>query len=207
MTLSNELIIDLLRHGEPQGDQQIFRGRTDDPLSAVGWQQMKNTIGEHRPWDTIVCSPAIRCARFAENLAVRLSLPIEQDEQLWELDFGKWDGKPFSDIKRSSPELLSRFWHDPVKTTPPGGEPLLQFQQRILNAWNQLQHNSQGKHCLIITHSGPIRVIIGYILGIPLNSLLTLELPYACLSRIRVYFDNEHSVTGSSLVFHNGALS
>jgi len=207
MIHKNEIIIDLLRHGEPRGGQLIFRGRTDDPLTSEGWQQLENTIGEHRPWDTIISSPAIRCAEFAQQLATRLSLPFEQDEQLWELDFGAWEGKLLSDIQQSEPDLLSRFWQDPSNVTPPGGEPLHQFQQRILQAWDGLQYQRQGKHLLVIAHSGTIRVIIGHILGIPLNSLLKLELPYAGLSRIRVYYNDNHTVTGSSLVFHAGTLS
>ena len=207
MTHKNEIIIDLLRHGEPQGGQLIFRGRTDDPLSNDGWRQLENAIGEHRPWDAIISSPAIRCAEFAKQLATRLSLPIEQHEQLWELDLGEWEGRLFSDIQQSEPDLFSRFWQDPSHVTPPGGEPLPQFQRRILQAWEELLNNRQGRHLLVVAHGGTIRVIIGHILGMPLNSLLKLELPYAGLSRIRVYYDDDRAITGSSLVFHAGALS
>ncbi len=33
-------IVDLLRHGEPDGGQK-FRGAVDDPLSPRGWEQMQ----------------------------------------------------------------------------------------------------------------------------------------------------------------------
>lgn len=203
----HEIIIDLLRHGEPDGGNQVLRGRTDDPLTTVGWQQMSDTIGEHRPWDVIISSPALRCVTFANKLSEHLSIPVKQDKQLWELDLGEWDGMLFSDIQQSDPDLLARFWQDPANVTPPAGEPLPQFQQRILQAWNDLLKNNAGKHLLIIAHGGPIRVIIGHVLGIPLNSLLKLELPYAAISRIRIYSDSTMSAAASSLVFHAGALS
>lgn len=206
MPHNNELIIDLLRHGEPEGGQMIFRGRTDDPLTAQGWQQLEKRVADHRPWDAIITSPARRCAEFAQSLAARHSLTLKSDEQLWELDFGEWEGQALNDIHQAAPEQLAAFWNDPSQNTPPGGEPLKQFQQRILRAWDQIQAQHQGKHLLIISHSGTMRIIIGHILGIPLNSLLKLELDYASLSRVRVFYDDNQQVSGSSLVFHAGSL-
>ena len=40
-------IIDLLRHGEPDGGQK-FRGAVDDPLSPHGWEQMRSAVGDCR---------------------------------------------------------------------------------------------------------------------------------------------------------------
>lgn len=205
MTSKNELVIDLLRHGEPEGGQMVFRGRTDDPLTALGWQQLENRIGDHHPWDAIITSPARRCADFAQSLAARHALSLEHDERLWELDFGEWEGQRLSDIHQATPGLLADFWNDPCQITPPGGEPLTAFQQRILGAWNQLQQH-RAKHLLVIAHSGTIRVIIGHILGMPLQALLKLELDYASLSRVRVFYNDDQQVTGSSLVFHAGTL-
>lgn len=47
--------VDLLRHGEVQGGS-CFRGRTDDPLTAPGWQQMQQASASH-DWDIIICLP------------------------------------------------------------------------------------------------------------------------------------------------------
>jgi alpha-ribazole phosphatase/probable phosphoglycerate mutase len=60
--------VDLLRHGEPAGGPR-FRGTTDDPLSELGWQQMRATVGTQLPWEVVVSSPLRRCAAFAEWLA------------------------------------------------------------------------------------------------------------------------------------------
>jgi len=207
MNNSHETIIDLLRHGEPDGGELVFRGRTDDALTSKGWQQMNNTIGDHRHWDTIISSPALRCAEFSKKLSERLSVPLKQNEQLWELDLGEWDGKLFTEIQKDDPDLFTRFLQDPVKVTPPAGESLPNFQQRILQTWDSLYQENKGKHLLVIAHGGPIRIIIGHVLGIPLDSLLKLELPYAGISRIRIYSDDNHTTPVSSLVFHVGALS
>ena len=41
---SNPTVIDLIRHGEPEGGKR-YRGQIDHPLSATGWQQMWDAVG------------------------------------------------------------------------------------------------------------------------------------------------------------------
>ena len=41
--------LDLMRHGEPVGGRR-YRGRTDDPLSEKGWNQMWTAVGDYRGW-------------------------------------------------------------------------------------------------------------------------------------------------------------
>ena len=59
--MHEETLIDLLRHGEPEGGR-AYRGHSiDDPLSETGWQQMWAAVGYHKPWEQIVSSPLQRC--------------------------------------------------------------------------------------------------------------------------------------------------
>ena len=76
MNLGSATLIDMLRHGEPDGGQK-FRGAIDDPLSALGWVQMRAAAGDYRDWEAIVSSPLCRCAAFAAELAARLDRPLE----------------------------------------------------------------------------------------------------------------------------------
>jgi len=62
--------LDLLRHGQPEGGN-VFRGRTDHPLTEEGWQQMYQSC-ENRQWDVIITSPLSRCQEFAHKLADKL---------------------------------------------------------------------------------------------------------------------------------------
>ncbi len=52
---------DLLRHDEPVGGRR-YRGRTDDPLSEVGWRQMRAAVDGYSAWRATVTSPLKRCA-------------------------------------------------------------------------------------------------------------------------------------------------
>ncbi len=73
--------INLICHGEPVGGPR-YRDQIDDPLSDLGWLQMRAAVGVHRPWSEIVTSPLSRCAAFAQELGTRLGLPVVEDARL-----------------------------------------------------------------------------------------------------------------------------
>ncbi len=178
--------LDLLRHGEPQGGPR-YRGQTDDPLSGRGWLQMHRAVAARQPWQRIHSSPLRRCREFAAQLAARRQLPLRIDTAMTEIDFGRWEGRTAAALMRTEAEALGRFWHDPVSHTPHGGESLTDYRDRIVTAWQGLLHElpRQGR-VLMITHGGSIRILLHHILDIPLPRLQQIEVPYACLTRLRI---------------------
>ncbi len=125
--MSDFTIVDLLRHGEPEGGQ-MFRGAVDDPLSPVGWEQMRAAVGDYRDWEAIISSPLIRCAAFARELAERLDRPLEIVDDFSEISFGVWEGRSVADVHATDPLAIAQFWRDPVAHPIPGGEPLQRWQ-------------------------------------------------------------------------------
>ncbi len=81
--------IDLLRHGEPVGGN-VFRGRTDHPLTDLGWSQMREAV-KGLQWDVIIASPLSRCWDFAQSLSQELDCELLQADGLREFDFGVWE--------------------------------------------------------------------------------------------------------------------
>ncbi len=157
-------------------------------------------LGADCPWNRIVSSPLIRCADFARALAQRHGLPLTLDDRLCEMHFGAWEGRRGAELLTTDAEALTQFWNDPINHTPPDGETFTHVQQRVHSAWDAILSNSIGAHVLIIAHGGPIRIILGHVLGMPPQALLRLELPFAAISRVRV---DQHV---ASLVFHAGRL-
>ena len=143
--MSAPTTIDLIRHGEPVGGSK-YRGQTDDPLSEKGWAQMRAAVGDHRPWEAILTSPLARCRAFAEKLAARLALPLEMDARLMEVGFGEWEGRTVEELLATDSERLARFWSDPMRHAPPGGETLTAFRGRILAAWEDILARHAGRH-------------------------------------------------------------
>jgi broad specificity phosphatase PhoE len=171
--------IHLLRHGEAQGGNR-YRGVTDDPLTEKGWQQMWSAV-EEGSWDRVITSPLSRCADFAKAFAESRSIPFEVVIDLHEVDFGDWDGRSAEDIWAEDAEALQRFWQDPITGTPLGGEPLGNFQKRVMLAWSDIISEYRGERLLIITHGGVIRVILCELQELPLERLLEIEVPHASL--------------------------
>lgn len=192
---------DLIRHGEPAGGP-MFRGSQDDPLSDTGWQQMNTALSDQDHWDIVVTSPLQRCQAFARELAGQRQLPLQEEPRLQEIGFGEWEGRTSEQIMARTPEALTRFWSDPVKYPPPGGEPLADFHRRVSGAWQHWQQEASGKWVLVVCHGGVIRMILAEVLGIPLDrSFSAIAVPYACRSRIRVD-DSEYGVL--SCLQHHG---
>ena len=200
--MSAVTIIDLLRHGEPQGGRK-FRGAVDDPLSALGWEQMRAAVGATRPWQVVISSPLMRCAAFAAELAEQSACPLHIDDGFREISFGIWEGRAVAEIEEQHPQELGQFWRDPVAYPIPEGEPVPAFDQRIAEAWASLLQRHCGQHLLVATHGGVIRVLLRQLLDMPLQRIWRIEVPFASLTRIRVHCD---PLAEPYLVFHNGGM-
>lgn len=197
--------IDLLRHGECEGGE-IYRGHVDVALSEQGWQSMQRSIDslEDPHWQRIVSSPLQRCARFAETVAEGYQVPLELDDAFKEVSFGDWDGKPSKQVWQQHRDQVLQFFTEPETCAPPNGESLLQLQQRLVPAFEQLVERCQGEHILLVQHGGTIRALLGWLLNMPLKSVLQFDVPYASLSRIRVFTDHDSQRPPfPSLVFFN----
>ncbi|MFL1407356.1 histidine phosphatase family protein [Marinobacter sp. M1N3S26] len=179
-------LIDLIRHGEPEGGP-MFRGQTDHPLSETGWRQMRGALNDGEHWDAIVASPLLRCAVFAREQAERLGVPLHTEPRLREIGFGDWEGHTTPQVMATWGEALQRFWDNPVDHPPPGGESLAAFRARVMEAWHHWNRQLAGKRILMVCHGGVIRMILADILETPLDAAFrTVAVPYASRSRIRL---------------------
>jgi len=181
-------LIHLLRHGETEGGPR-YRGSSDDALSPRGWEQMWAAVGE-AGWDRIVASPLARCAAFAQALAERRGIPLEIDERLREMHFGAWEGRTAVEIMAQDADALTRFWQNPAAYPPPEGEYLADFQARVLESWREIVRASAGQRVLLVSHGGPIRVVLCDIRQHPVERLLELDVAHAALLAVRVDGDD-----------------
>lgn len=186
--MTHTTLIDLIRHGEPEGGKR-YRGQTDDPLSATGWRQMWDAVGGQAPWQCIVSSPLSRCKAFAEQLAARHGLPLDVDARLMEIGFGAWEGRTAERLRAEDPEQIRRFYHDPVNARPVGAEPLEVFRIRVIAAFDELAQRHAGEHVLLVTHAGVMRAVVAHVLSAPLEAIYRIDVDYAAVTRVR--FDAE----------------
>jgi broad specificity phosphatase PhoE len=198
MAATGGATIHLLRHGEtaaapahragrtseagrpfPSVGGARYCGRTDVALTDNGWRQMWSAVETAGAWRAVVSSPLARCRVFAERLAERRGIPVTLDERLVELDFGEWEGRRVAALMRACPEALARFWQDPLAHPPPGGETIAALSGRVLGAWRDIR--ARGEPVLVVSHAGPIRVILAHLAGRPLAHLPAIHVPHAVL--------------------------
>lgn len=181
-----EIIIDLLRHGEPEGGE-MYRGTRDDPLSAKGWLQMRAAVASSESWDRVVTSPLRRCAEFAAEIAQERGIPIDSEEGFREVCFGDWEGRRPEEISASQPTALIDFWRNPVQCAPQGAESFTAFVQRIGAAWDELVVTTPSDNLLLVCHGGVIRAVLTHIMQSPVENMFRLHVPYAGRTQIKVY--------------------
>lgn len=179
------LYLDLLRHGETELGGGL-RGSLDDALTERGWQQMRDGVQGRGRWDLIVSSPLQRCSRFAEQLAAQLQLPLLLQPDVQELHFGAWEGQSAAALMETNADDLGRFWADPYSFTPPQGEPVADFSQRVLGAIEGLYRDCAGQRVLLISHGGVMRLLLARARGLPREQLLNVEVSHGALFSLKV---------------------
>jgi len=185
-------VVLLVRHGLTAGTGHVLTGRTPGiPLDDRGREQaavLAARLAEVR-LDAIVTSPLERCRQTAEVIAAARDgepLPVKEDEQFAEVNYGDWTGQP---LKRLAKEPLWRVVQaHPSAVRFPGedAESLLEVQHRAVQAvrdWNV----RLGKDAvyLICSHGDVIKSVIADSLGLHLDLSQRIQVDPCSLSVIR----------------------
>jgi len=151
----------LIRHGETIWNKAgRFQGCTDIDLSEDGIKQA-NYLKEalKNKFDVIYASPL----RRAYDTAVILGesngglLPIIE-EDIKEINFGKWEGLTFQEIKETYPEEFNAWRSDEVNGNLMGGDlTLKKVSIRATEAIRRLVVENEGKKIAIVAHGGIIK--------------------------------------------------
>ncbi len=185
-------VVLLVRHGLTAGTGHVLTGRTPGiPLDDRGREQaaaLADRLAEVR-LDAIVTSPLERCRQTAEAIAAARDgepLPVKEDGQFAEVNYGDWTGKP---LKRLAKDPLWRVVQaHPSAVRFPGedAESLLEVQHRAVQAvreWNA----RLGKDAvyLICSHGDVIKSVIADSLGLHLDLSQRIQVDPCSLSVIR----------------------
>jgi len=191
------MLIDFLRHGEPEGGRRYRGHGCDDPLTSKGWQQMWGAVSGNMPWGRVVSSPLIRCAAFAQQFSEQHSLPWEVYDNLKEVGFGVWEGRDRADLIADPSAGFEAFYNDPVNCRPQGAEALDGFIARVAEVMEELQGAYQDEHLLVVAHAGVIRAAIAYVIGLPASGMYQIKVGNAEFTRFEL---SENSP--NLLIFH-----
>jgi len=172
----------LLRHGRTSATG-TYTGISDVDLNNEGAREVQN-LAVATDLGTITncfCSPLRRCRQTAEFFDVKDKTVYE--DALREIDFGRWEGRSFTEIAREDPETLQRWFEQKEHFTFPGGERVIDFIHRVNNWFDQLL-KSESDMVLVVSHGGVIRQAICHLLGLGHAYSFHFEIKEAAISLI-----------------------
>lgn len=186
----------LVRHGETTWtDSGRYAGWSDVPLSDHGREQSRRLGAclSCQPLRVAYTSPLRRARETLDVIlpghAVRPVVHAVPD--LRELHFGSWEGRSYAEIAAdpAGAAVLAG------QRAAPGGECLHDLAVRVASFIDLLQRDSlpdvsevasepAGTTCLVVTHGGPLRVLLCLLLGLLPAAHWRFQVDYASLTEV-----------------------
>ncbi|MCX6729198.1 MAG: histidine phosphatase family protein [Candidatus Saccharibacteria bacterium] len=175
----------LVRHGQTEENNQgIIIGQNPGKLSTEGIESAKKlaAVLKTRDVDYIVSSDLKRCVDTATILVNGRGLSVVFDERLREIDFGEYQGKPYS-------ALIDDYGTDIDKKFP-SGESNRQFITRVIDAVNEIYRKHRSDTVLIVSHSGVISIVLAAYHGFTFaKALAELKIGNATKVEVELYLE------------------
>lgn len=160
----------IVRHGQTiANSKKIIQGKIGGKLTEKGIEQAKEVgkhLKEHHKIDMVFCSPLDRCVETLNNILEEY--PIEGEilmsNLIEERSFGEWEGMEDYMID------WEKLDEDSEENQEMGVESWKDMGKRVELFLEDLKLEDGEKTILIVSHGGPIRLMI--------NKITNQELPY-----------------------------
>jgi broad specificity phosphatase PhoE len=177
----------LIRHAETDSIGKTLAGWTDGVhLNEQGRQQAKR-LGRQLstiPIRAVYTSPISRAFETAEFVAEPHGLTPQIRDDFGEFRFGAWEGMSISELDKT--DHWRRFNTCRSTVGAPGGELMLEAQTRMARQMNALTTEHNAQHVAVVSHADPLRSLISFYLGIPLDLGARLEISVASVTTIEL---------------------
>ena len=177
----------IIRHGYSEGNKEKrFSGQMDIPLDQIGVFQAKciaKYIVENFNIDSIYASDLSRAYETVKPLADELGIEIIKDENLREIDVGKWQGMLIETVKENYPEEFELYRANPGILRFVDGESYEDAMYRSSGAFEKIAQENDGKTVVVGTHGGIIRALNAKWDRVPLEKMKDIAIvPNASIS-------------------------
>jgi probable phosphoglycerate mutase len=185
----------IFRHGETNWNRERrCQGHTNIALNETGLKQAQLLAQKLKgfPLKRIITSDLDRARVTGEYVAESLSIPIQVDSRLREMNAGEAEGMLYEEtIAQFGHELwanLSSFKRENDHCGFPGGETRKMARDRFLSLLDDLILSSTDEHIGISTHGGALRNVIHHFLPeetpiIPIPNCVVYKLHYDSTTR------------------------
>ena len=136
------------------------------------------------PLAAIYTSPLERAIETAEPIARRRGIEPRTVEDLGEFRMGEWEGRSFAELAGQAQWVAFNQSRSSVR--PPGGELMIECQTRMVRSVEQLALKHPEQTIAIVSHGDPIRSLLSYFLGAPIDLLQRFDISPASISVVQV---------------------
>ncbi|HTA11222.1 MAG TPA: histidine phosphatase family protein, partial [Streptosporangiaceae bacterium] len=171
--------------------ERRFAGRGDIPLTDVGLEQAAAAaarLARRGNIDLVLTSPLLRARQTAVAVADAVGVPLAEDVDLAETDFGSWEGLSFGEVMARWPDEMAA-WMADADAAPPGGESFAAVAVRVDAALDRLVAAHQGRTVVVVSHVTPIKTIVCRALLAPTAALFRMHLDVASLCEAAWFAD------------------
>ncbi|MEH7347692.1 histidine phosphatase family protein [Gottfriedia acidiceleris] len=175
------LTIYLTRHGETVWNiENRLQGSKDSELTASGISDAKLLSKKLAKvsFSKIYTSSSKRAVTTANILKNNPAIPIIEEDDLKEINFGDWEGKTKQEINEDFENEFESLWKTPhlYNHSPHQGESLLDLRERVGNVIQNILNSNEEGNILIVTHAVVLATIVAYLKQSPIEKLW--DLPY-----------------------------
>ncbi len=199
----------LVRHGATVlSAEDRFAGSSDVELSDEGRAQAAALAQRlaNEPIKALYASPFKRTVATGEALAAPHNLSLRIENDLREIDHGRWEGLARKDVESRFSEEYERWDEDPFTFAPEGGESGLAVMARALPVLRQIVERHTDECVVVVSHKATIRLLLSSFLGIDARryrdrldlapcSLNVLDFKDPVRARLMLYNDTSHYQT------------
>jgi probable phosphoglycerate mutase len=136
------------------------------------------------PLAALYASPLERTLETAQAIADARGLRVEIEPRLVEIEYGEWTGHRFADM--APDPRWQRYNTVRSLSRPPAGESLLDIQQRAVSALLDMSERHPDGVVAVVSHADTIRAVLMYVLGMPIDFVLRLDLSPARISVVQI---------------------
>ena len=177
----------LIRHGETRLNKAgRVQGINGEPLNATGKAQAQavaTALADDLPFH-LYASPLTRALETAQAASDALRVPIATLNELREADVGDLDGMTIPEIRERYPGFMERWAADSATVPMPGGESLLQVQERAWPAIEKIVEKHPDDVVVVVTHNFVIQTLISKLLEMPLHKARSLRQELGSITRL-----------------------
>jgi len=191
-----DFTIYFVRHGQTDWNaEHRLQGNKDIPLNDIGRNQakrngriLKEIILNPEHW-LFVSSPLSRAVETMEIILEQFPQSWRKEnrnknydihEDLREIDFGRWEGLIWSEVRTLNSNLAREWKDNRWSTLTPQGESYELLSARV-GRWLK----SINRDTVVVSHGGVSRCLRGLVAEVPTNEIPRLEVPQDKVLQIR----------------------